>query len=99
MIFFSLLLASLWSVIGASLSGEISVRMFACLLVSVGLRARIAGQNFHVSIAEQLPTPSQQVTGLIPGNDMHGLFFSLLFLHAMYAHARRLPAYFAYCMN
>ena len=43
------------------------------MLVSVGLRARIAGQNVRVSMAEQLLTPSQQVTGSIPGNDM--LFF------------------------
>ena len=65
--------------IGASLSephtrelgGEISVCVRACLLacllacmfVSVGLRARIAGQNVRVSMAEQLLTPSQQVTG------------------------------------
>ena len=46
------------------------VCMFACLLVSVGLRARIAGQNVRVSMAEQLLTPSQQVTGSIPENDM-----------------------------
>ena len=39
----------------------------------VGLRARIAGQNVRVSVSEQLLTPSQQVTGSIPGNDM--LFF------------------------
>ena len=71
--------------------------MFACLLVSVGLRARIAGQNVRVSMAEQLLTPSQQVTGSIPGNDM--LFFFLLQDHAMYAHARQLPAYFVYCMH
>ena len=63
--------------IGVSLSephtrefgAEISVRM----LVSVGLRVQIAGQNVCVSMAEQLLTPSQQVTGSIPGNDM--LFF------------------------
>ena len=48
------------------LFSEISVRLYvcllACLLVSVGLRARIAGQNVCVSMAEQLLTPSQQVT-------------------------------------
>ena len=53
------------------------VCMFACLLVSVGLRARIAGQNVRVSMAEQLLTPSQQVTGSIPGNDMFFFFLSL----------------------
>ena len=69
-----------FSFIGASLSephtrelgGEISVRicLLACLFVSVGLRARIVGQNVRVSMAEQLLPPSQQVTGSIPGNDM-----------------------------
>ena len=66
----------------------------ACLLACiVGLRARIAGQNVRVSMAaEQLLTPSQQVTGSIPGNDM--LFFFFFFKNlssAMYTHARQLP--------
>ena len=47
------------------------------MLVSVGLRARIADQNVRVSMSEQLLTPSQQVTGSIPGNDM--LFFPKIF--------------------
>ena len=66
--------------------------LLACMFVSVGLRARIAGQNVRVSMAEQLLTPSQQVTGSIPGNDM--LFFFFFFLNlssAMYTHARQLP--------
>ena len=42
------------------------------MLVSVGFRVRIAGQNVRMSMAEQLLTPSQQVTGSIHvlGNDM-----------------------------
>ena len=70
------------------------VCLLACLLVSVGLRARIAGQNVRVSVLEQLLTPSQQVTGSIPGNDM--LFFSKIFfrISAMYTHARHLSAYY-----
>ena len=58
--------------------------MYVCMLVSVGLRARIAGQNVRVSMAEQLLPPSQQVTGSISGNDM--------LLSAMYTHAHQLPA-------
>ena len=84
-------------VIGVSLSephtresgAEISVRMYVCLLVPVGLRAGIAGQNVRVSMAEQLLTPSQQVTGSIPGNDM--LFIPQDLSSAMYTHARQLP--------
>ena len=53
------------------------------MLVSVGLHARIA---VRMSMAEQLLTPSQQVTGSIPGND----FFQDL-LSAMYTHAWQLP--------
>ena len=47
------------------------------MLVSVGFRVRIAGQNVRMSMAEQLLTPSQQVTGSIHvlGNDM---LFSLI---------------------
>ena len=60
------------------LGGEISVHLYVCLLVSVRLRARIAGQNVRVSMAEQLLTPSQQVTGSIPGNYMFFFLQDLL---------------------
>ena len=64
--------------------------LLVCLLVSVGLCARIAGQNVCVSMAEQLLTPSRQVTG--SGNDM--LFFSKIqdqdLSSAMYTHAHQL---------
>ena len=72
-------------IIGASLSephtrefgAEISVYnllVYMYMFVSIRLCARIAGQNVRVSMAEQLLTLSQQVTGSILGNDM--FFFS-----------------------
>ena len=53
---------------------------------------RIAGENVCVSMAEQLLTPSQQVTSSIPGNDV--VFFSKIFLHACASTASA-----AYCMH
>ena len=50
--------------------------LFICLLVCIRRTSRAnCSENVRVSMAEQQLTPSQQVTGSIPGNDM--LFFCL----------------------